>query len=76
MRPKSEKIELTNSTRLKSMEYNYELCVLTLEFIKGGLYTYTLFMGDAWVELKRADSKGKFFEENIRNNKSYIVKKI
>mgnify|MGYP001224488367 CR=1 FL=1 len=66
--------ESYNSSNLKSSNYNTETKELIVEFKKGGKYSYKDVPLQTVVSLRRAQSKGGYFNKNIA--KIYEYKKI
>ncbi len=63
-----------NSSNLKSSTYDSETKEFIVEFKKGGKYSYSNVPIQTIVELRRAPSKGTYFNKNIAN--IYKYKKI
>lgn len=57
------------SSNLKSV--GWEDDTLEVEFAKGRIYQYTGVPASMYLALMQAESKGKFFAENIRDAYSY-----
>lgn len=51
---------------IKSVGYNEEEQVLELEFNNGAVWQYFEFTIDDWNNFNAAESKGKYFLENIK----------
>lgn len=66
--------ESYSSSNLKSSTYDVETRELIVEFKKGGKYSYNDVPLQTVISLKRAPSKGKYFNQNIA--KVYTYKKI
>jgi hypothetical protein len=62
------------SSNLKSSTYDIETKELIVEFKKGGKYSYSDVPIQAVISLRRAPSKGVYFNKNIA--KIYKYKKI
>ena len=71
----NKKIQI-GSSNLNSVTYNHSQRTLIVEFKGGAEYSYSPFYESSFDQLLKAPSKGKWFNENIRKNKSYVVKKI
>lgn len=56
-----------SSSLLKAASYNEAAKVLTLQFVKGDVYNYEGVSKELFDGLMSADSKGKFFRKNIRD---------
>ena len=56
------------SSNIKSLWYNSATLQLIVEYVAGSKYTYENVNPIKWLELKNAQSKGKFIAENIRAN--------
>jgi hypothetical protein len=66
--------ESYTSSNLKSSTYNSETKELIMEFKKGGKYSYSNVPLQTVIDLRRATSKGTYFNKNIA--KIYKYKKI
>lgn len=60
-----------HSTLLQSAGYKDQLALLELEFRDGAVYHYFDVAGQTFQELLRAESKGAYFNANIRNRFAY-----
>ena len=56
-----------DSTSLKSVGYDTSARTLEVEFHHGAVYVYLDVPQDVFEELKAAESKGRFFNSNIRS---------
>ena len=56
-----------DSSSLKSVDYNALEQALEVEFHHGAVYVYLDVPPDVFEELKAAESKGRFFNANIRD---------
>ena len=43
---------------------------LEIEFKRGGIYQYSPVSTEGYVQLQQAESVGKYFHENIKNNEA------
>ena len=59
------------STLLKAATYQDQSAILELEFRSGSIYRYLGVSGQVYQELLRADSKGRYFNQHIRNRFPY-----
>lgn len=57
-----------NSSCVADAEYDDKTKELTISFVKGGSHTYSNVPKSVVSGLRRASSKGKFFNANIRND--------
>jgi hypothetical protein len=60
-----------DSTTLASVLYSPDRCLLDLEFRNGAVYHYFDVPLSTYRELLKADSKGTYFNRNIRNRFRY-----
>lgn len=60
-----------DSSNLASVGYDSAKKILEIEFNHGGVYQYFDVPQDAYDELMAADSHGKYFAANIRNDYEY-----
>ena len=56
------------SSDLAEVGYDHATMTLEISFHKGGVYQYFDVPDSAYRELLAAESKGKFFNANIKNN--------
>jgi len=59
--------EVVESSSLKSIGYDRKTRTLEVEFASGGIYRYDDVPTELWSELRHSPSKGKFFQERIRD---------
>jgi hypothetical protein len=67
------------STNIKEAGYDVETMTMFIRFHSGQLFSYTPISQPAWIQFMKAESKGKFFAANIRNNpiiKATLINKI
>ncbi len=55
------------SSDIASIGYDYENCILEIEFNSQSLYRYFNVPKSIYEELMHADSHGKYFHRNIRD---------
>lgn len=60
-----------DSTTLASVLYSPDRCLLDLEFRNGAVYHFFDVPPPTYRELLKADSKGAYFNRNIRNRFRY-----
>lgn len=58
--------EYVDSSMITSIGYDEETCTLEVEFESGVVWQYHDFPGYMWHEFQSAESKGKYFNANIR----------
>ena len=66
--------ESVNSSNLASVGYDEKTQILEIEFNHGGVYEYYDVPKEEYKALMNADSHGKYFSANIRND--YNCKKL
>ena len=54
------------------MEYDYDINTLLVKFNYGKKYSYFKVPSDTFISMKYSESIGKYFNEKIRNNYSFI----
>jgi hypothetical protein len=59
--------ESVKSSNIKSVGYDKTILVLEIEFATGSLYQYANVPEPAYVGLKAAPSKGRFFAVRIKD---------
>ncbi len=60
--------EVVDSSSLRSIGYDRTGRTLEIEFRGGGVYQYDDVPDTVWSELRRSASKGKFFQEHVREH--------
>jgi KTSC domain len=55
------------STSLNAVAYQNQSAVLELEFRSGAIYHYRAVPAQVYQEFLRAESKGRYFNQHIRN---------
>lgn len=60
-----------NSSALVSVGYDRDGLVLETELTSGAIYQYFDVPESVFLELMNADSLGKYYNKNIRNNYRY-----
>ena len=69
------KREPVDSTVVASIGYDFKLEILEIEFhFQHAVYQYEDVPSDIWEEFKAAESKGKYFNQQIRH--TYFESKI
>lgn len=56
-----------DSSNVAAVSFNFFTGVLHIKFHDGSVYAYEGFTVDAWLAFARAESKGKFVAQHIRN---------
>ena len=59
-----------DSSMLQSIGYDATSSTLELEFNSGGVWQYFDFPQSIWYEFEAAESQGKFFHREIKNQYS------
>jgi len=68
----TDKLDVESSKLLTKIEYNQLYHQLTIWFKTTGVaYTYKGVPEETWEELKKAESKGKYFHSYIKNLYKY-----
>jgi len=65
---KTPEMNSVASSNIESIGYDKEKATLHVQFRGGGLYTYPGVEMSLYEDFFSADSKGKFFHQNIRSN--------
>ena len=60
--------EVVESSSLRSVGYDRTTQTLEIEFRSGGVYRYNDVPDTVWSELRRSASKGKFFQDRVRDH--------
>ena len=60
--------QVIESSSLRSIGYDRTSHTLEVEFRNGGVYQYTNVPDSVWFELRHAPSKGKFFQDRVRDH--------
>jgi KTSC domain len=58
---------VVESSSLRSIGYDKRTRALEVEFLSGAVYSYAEVPPELWQALRDASSKGKFFQERIRD---------
>jgi lysyl-tRNA synthetase class 2 len=53
---------------LRSIGYDPRTRTLEVEFSGGGVYRYTPVPSEMWAAFRRAPSKGKYFQDFVRDH--------
>lgn len=61
-----------NSSALDKAMYNFETNTLKIQFKSGKIYEYENVDQSVYQRLCEAESQGKFFHDEIKNNYSHI----
>ncbi len=69
-------INTPKSSVIKSLTYNENRNDLTVTFKSNKLYVYTPVSNEFFNKLNNAESKGKFFNKNIRDNEALTCLKV
>lgn len=64
------------STQIKSVGYDEKTSTLEIEFHRGKIYQYHPITKEGYEAMMKAESPGKFFHANIRNNELITCKEI
>lgn len=59
--------QVIESSSLLSIGYERSTHTLEVEFRSGGVYQYVGVPDSVWFELRHAISKGKFFQDRVRD---------
>ena len=63
-----------DSSNIRSIGYDFDTQILEIEFLSGGIYRYSNVPSNIHDELMAADSKGRYFAANIKEQ--YTTEKI
>jgi len=72
----NNKINTPKSSVIKNLEYDETRRDLKVNFISGKVYVYTPVSNEFFTKLTKSESKGKFFNKNIRNNEALTCLKL
>jgi len=70
------KIINIKSTVIKNLQYDETRKDLKVNFNSGKVYVYTPVSNEFFNKLSKSTSKGKFFNENIRDNQALTCLKL
>jgi hypothetical protein len=59
--------QVVESSSLRSIGYDRATTTLEVEFRNGGVYRYADVPPELWSAFRHADSKGKFFQDHVRD---------
>lgn len=65
-----------NSSNLSMIDYDVDNLTLTVYFKDGSVYNYYPIYESQMLDFNNSESKGKWFNQNIRGNKTLGTKKI
>ena len=60
-------VTAVTSSQIEAIGYDEETNTLAILFKSGGLYYYSNFPHDKWMEFSTADSIGSYFYRNIKH---------
>ena len=66
-----EQQSTSDSGMINKCFYNFTTNVLKIEFASGAMYEYSNVPTEVYDELCKAESQGKFFNEQIKHNFSH-----
>lgn len=69
-------INTPKSSVIKNLQYNETRSDLTVNFKSGKQYVYTPVSNEFFNKLTSSESKGKFFNKNIRDNEALTCLKL
>ena len=58
---------VVDSSSLRSVGYDAATLTLEVEFRNGSVYRYANVRAELWATFRRAESKGKFFQDHVRD---------
>jgi hypothetical protein len=58
---------VVDSSSLRSVGYDAATSTLEVEFRNGSVYQYTNVPSELWTRFRHAESIGRFFQENVRD---------
>lgn len=58
--------QYVESTDIESIGYDFDACILEVEFKSNAIWQYPGFPENMWYEFLGAESKGKYFHANIK----------
>lgn len=59
--------QVVESSSLRSIGYDKATHTLEVEFTSGSIYRYVDVPDSVWFEMRHATSKGKFFQDRVRD---------
>lgn len=65
-----------DSSMISNASYHKESNVLIIKFNRGGSYEYHPVSNNLFEQFKKAESQGKFFIKNIKNNENIVTTKL
>ena len=69
-----QKIE--GSSNIAEIGYDYDNLTLEIKFHSGGIYQYWPISPSGYESFLKAESKGTFFHQHIKNNKGIEYRKL
>lgn len=65
-----------NSTAIKTLQYDSTRKDLKVNFKSGKVYVYTPVSSEFFNKLNNSESKGRFFNKNIKGNEALTCMKL
>lgn len=65
-----------NSSNIKEIGWDGDMKILQVNFWNGAIYQYHPVTATGYQALKSAESVGKYFNENIKENKLLTITKV
>ncbi len=69
-----DRIEIKASSMIKEVGYDENRMLLEVTFARGSVFHYEAVPQYIWVAFKEAESKGKYFHQNIKT--TFVAHKI
>jgi len=70
------RIKIEGSSNIAEIGHNGEKMTLEIKFHSGSIYQYWPITNEGWEGLMKAESKGKYFADNIRKNPQINYKEV
>jgi len=67
---------IKGSSNIAEAGYDFASSTLEIKFHNGSVYRYNPITVQEWNAFSRADSKGKYFAQNIRNADGVITREV
>jgi hypothetical protein len=71
-----ERTKIEGSSNIAEIGYDYDNKTLEIKFHSGGIYQYWPISPSGWDSFLKAESKGSFFTQHIKNNKGVNYRKL
>lgn len=69
-------LQKVKSSNIEAIGHDEKKKILYIQFLSGGLYSYSPFDEVQFTRFHHAKSKGKWFHKHIKDNSKFTVQKL